>query len=249
MTITALDESGKAVDWWFIYKVPKLTQDANSDSATGYEYVYFDAKATQVVKSPNRLDQGKGALNLTLNSVFKQPAATTGWILYNDEKPSSAPGADDGNLGHTKGVIVFDTASKTAFWLLHSWPKYAAPGSFQGCRLPCMDKRSCAFPWTLLPPTRSLRRWRTIRNHNAISRARPHSAKGDALYALTQPLKPNPPADADVLDCQSKGRYALQSVGQEPGVGEGFLERFCGPATRRRHGRGNVDSRAYPPRR
>ena len=46
MTISALDESGKAVDWWFIYKVPKLTQDADSDSATGYEYVYFDANAT-----------------------------------------------------------------------------------------------------------------------------------------------------------------------------------------------------------
>ena len=81
MTISALDESGKAVDWWFIYKVPKLTQDANSDSATGYEYVYFDANAKAVGKSPNRLDQGKGALNLTLNSVFSKPAATTGWIL------------------------------------------------------------------------------------------------------------------------------------------------------------------------
>jgi len=39
MQISALDESGKPVDWWFIYKVPQLIAGTNSDSATGYEYV------------------------------------------------------------------------------------------------------------------------------------------------------------------------------------------------------------------
>ncbi len=129
MTISALDENGKPVDWWFIYKVPKLTQDADSDSATGYEYVYFDQNAKKVDKSLNLLNKGTGALNLTLNSVFQKPAATTGWILYNDEMPASAKRPDDSSLGHSKGVIAFDTASRTAFWLLHSWPQYPAPGT------------------------------------------------------------------------------------------------------------------------
>src|SRR5512143_2786226 len=101
MKISALDENGKPVDWWFIYKVPELSAGANSDHATGYEYVYYDAnrdKARQrVAKSPYLLNEGKGALNYTLNTVFEKPAATTGWIIYNDEMPGSAKGRDDAN--------------------------------------------------------------------------------------------------------------------------------------------------------
>jgi hypothetical protein len=37
--VTALDEAGKPVEWFFIYKVPKLVKGANIDDATGYEYV------------------------------------------------------------------------------------------------------------------------------------------------------------------------------------------------------------------
>ena len=28
MVVSALDENGKAVDWWFMYKVPKMAKDA-----------------------------------------------------------------------------------------------------------------------------------------------------------------------------------------------------------------------------
>ena len=35
--VSALDENGKPVDWWFAYKVPKLAKDARSASTTGYE--------------------------------------------------------------------------------------------------------------------------------------------------------------------------------------------------------------------
>ena len=140
MKISALDENNKPTDWWFIYKVPELNPGAGSDKATGYEYVYYDATidanrtktAPKVIKSPYVLNEGKGALNFTLDSVFtnfKKPSATTGWILYNDEMPASTKEKDDGNKGHTKGVIAFDTASKTAYWLLHSWPKFADPGA------------------------------------------------------------------------------------------------------------------------
>jgi len=127
MNISALDESGKAVDWWFAYKVPKLAKEASNPTATGYEYLYYDSKVGTPVRSPNLLTDNRGALDLTLDSVFGKPDATTGWILYNDEMPADAKRADSGSFGHTKGVIAFDTASKTAMWLLHSWPKYADP--------------------------------------------------------------------------------------------------------------------------
>ncbi len=140
MKISALDENGKPVDWWFIYKVPQLSAGVGCDAATGYEYVYYDStidanpdpRQKNIVKSPYTLDSDKGALNFTLDSVFsnfKNPAKTTGWIIYNDELPATANRHDDGSKGHTKGVLAFDTESGTAFWLLHSWPKFADPGA------------------------------------------------------------------------------------------------------------------------
>jgi hypothetical protein len=39
MEVTALDEAGKKVDWFFIYKVPELAAGATTDKTTGYEYV------------------------------------------------------------------------------------------------------------------------------------------------------------------------------------------------------------------
>jgi deoxyribonuclease-2 len=140
MKVSALDENGAPVDWWFIYKVPQLSGGVNNDGATGYEYVYYDStidanpdpRLRTIAKSPNVLNSDKGALNLTLDSVFtdfKTPSATTGWVLYNDEMPIAAGRHDDGTKGHTKGVIAFNTESGTAFWLLHSWPKFADPGA------------------------------------------------------------------------------------------------------------------------
>jgi len=228
MTIGALDENGKAVDWWFIYKVPKLTQDAQSDSASGYEYVYFDAHATQVVKSPNRLDQGKGALNLTLNAAFQKPAATTGWILYNDEKPTGAPGADNSNLGHTKGVIAFDTASNSAFWLLHSWPKYAAPAA------PVMPTPiyGQTFMCISLDIATANQLAAQMANHQEPQCYLPRAAslaQSAALYALTQPLKPNPPGNADVLACKSKGGMSFKVLAKNREWNQDFWNDFVGP--------------------
>ena len=252
MNISALDENGKAVDWWFIYKVPQLAQDANSDSATGYEYAYFDANIDanggKVQKSPNRLNEGKGALNLTLNSVFDKPGATTGWILYNDEMPASANGTDSGSCGHTKGVIAFDTASGSAFWLLHSWPKYAAPGGAGNA-----DSHV----------------WPNVPLHFPGHQYRQPDCRADGEQSGTAVLSPAPSiaqkrrcalctyaaAEAE-SSCrcgrarlQVAWRYAVQGFGQEPGMGKGLLERLGRAATPRRHGRRNMDSRAYPARR
>lgn len=122
--LSPLNEAGAEVDWWFIYKVPKLTSSRFTLAATGYEYAYYDAPSANVVRSAHTLDQDAGALRQTLDALFKTPSPSTGWILYNDEIPD---GATSGSLGHTKGVIGFDLETDSAFWLLHSWPKYALP--------------------------------------------------------------------------------------------------------------------------
>ncbi len=126
MKLTALDETGKAVDWWFIYKVPKLLGGGPKKvpEARGYEYLYYDPNVKKLALSQNALDDKKNALRRTLESVLVEPTATIGWILYNDEMPASMNKKDNHNLGHTKGVLAFDTGTSSAFWLLHSWPKY-----------------------------------------------------------------------------------------------------------------------------
>ena len=92
MNITALDEAGKPVDWWFAYKVPRLDNVAGSPTATGYEYVYYDPNVGKVVRSPNLLTDGKGALDLTIKSVFEKPDATTGWSTPPPGGRSCSPG-------------------------------------------------------------------------------------------------------------------------------------------------------------
>jgi deoxyribonuclease-2 len=228
MTVSALDENGKSVDWWFIYKVPKLTQDAKSDSATGYEYVYFDQHAKKVSKSPNLLNHGKGALNLTLNSLFTKPANSTGWILYNDEMPAAAKGKDSGTCGHTKGVIGFDTASETAFWLLHSWPKYAAPGA---AAMPT-PQYGQTFLCLSLDLATANQLATQMENHQQPQCFLPRAAtltKSESLYALTQPLKPNPPGDADVIQCKTKAGMPFKVLAKNREWGKDFWNDWVGP--------------------
>ena len=125
------DASGSATDWWFAYKLPEGAippkgATIRSGKTTGYEYLYLDADTSgPLTLSPHRLDTPDGALYQTLLPLYQAAEAGTnsiGWIFYNDE----IPGAKDNNgeLGHTKGVLAFDLVTQSAFWLLHSTPRY-----------------------------------------------------------------------------------------------------------------------------
>jgi deoxyribonuclease-2 len=72
MEVTALDEAGKKVDWFFIYKVPELAAGATTDKTTGYEYVYYDSSVDQqptvsnrnILKSPYVLNSDQGVYEI-----------------------------------------------------------------------------------------------------------------------------------------------------------------------------------------
>ncbi len=229
MAVEALDEKGQPVDWWFIYKVPKLTQSANTSNATGYEYVYFEPGAKAVTRSPHTLDQNSGALHETLNSVFDNPRATVGWVLYNDEKPDVAAGSDDANLGHTKGVIAFDTASKTAFWLLHSWPKYAAPG-LVGMPTPMFGQTFLCVSLTLQTANAIAKLMPTHQEPQVYLPRAGGLAPNDPLLALTRAAPVNaPPPLADVIDCTSKGGLPFKVLAKNREWNQDFWNGFVGP--------------------
>jgi len=229
MNITALDEVGKPVDWWFSYKVPRLDNVAGSPTATGYEYVYYDTNVGKVVRSPNLLTDGKGALDLTIKSVFEKPDATTGWILYNDEMPSDAKRLDSASFGHTKGVIAFDTASKTALWLLHSWPKYADP-SASDMPTPIYGQTYVCISIDLATASKIADQ---MANHQEpqvyVPRIPASLDKKDPLYVLTQNLNPNAAADANVIQCKSRGGLAFQVIAKNRKWNKDFWNDLVGP--------------------
>jgi deoxyribonuclease-2 len=229
MEITALDEAGKPVDWWFAYKVPRLDNVAGSPTATGYEYVYYDPNVGKIVRSPNLLTDGKGSLDLTIKSVFEKPDATTGWILYNDEMPSDAKRLDSSSFGHTKGVIAFDTASKTGFWLLHSWPKFADPAA-SDMPTPIYGQTYLCISIDLATASRIADQ---MTNHQEpqvyVPRIPASLDKKDPLYVLTQPLNPSAPADANVIQCKSRGGLAFQVIAKNRKWNKDFWNELVGP--------------------
>ena len=146
MPFSAKDENGNPVDWWFMYKVAGNSTTGDGRKLAGTEYVYFDANTPadgKLVLSPHHVDTD-GALPQTLQQVYaKQGPATRhqGWFFYNDENPIT--GQVVGARGHTKGVLAFDLASDTAFWLIQSTPKFPPKGKY-------------AFPLTGRPNAQTL---------------------------------------------------------------------------------------------
>ncbi len=126
MTIlSALSEqSGQTVDWWFAYKLPEDISIRGSHKTTGREYLYFDPLVSRpLLLSQLQIDSPDSALTRTLSQLDKEnrlSRSSLGWILYNDEKPDKSANAE--SKGHSKGALVFDRETDSAFWLLHSWP-------------------------------------------------------------------------------------------------------------------------------
>ena len=221
MILSPLDESGKPTDWWFMYKAPKLNAAAGlTDASTGFEYVYFDSKATAVTRSPYTLDSDNGALFHTLDSVFGNPQANTGWILYNDEIPN---GATSLTLGHSKGVIGFDAASNTAFWLVHSWPKFPLPDD--------SAQPSPMYGQTYLCVALDLdqaRQLATQMHHYQQpqvyqSRIPTSFATDDPLFLLKHDvIRDNDPAGSNVLELKSIGGMPLKVIAKNAAWNDDF---------------------------
>lgn len=143
--LQVIGDSGKPVDWWFIYKISKESQSPTKQTATGREYLYFDSvmaatPGAKPVLSKNLIDEG-GALFDTHGQLFTPAAKANkdlGWYCYNDEdrlEPASAKKPGGGGTGpsvcgHCKGALAFDLGSDSAFWLIHSVPLVPMSAAF-----------------------------------------------------------------------------------------------------------------------
>ena len=125
-----MNENGKPVDWWFMYKVSGESQTSGDLQIKGTEYIYFDSNDPadgKAVLSPHTVDES-GALPNTLSQIYTAENPNLGWFFYNDENPIT--GKTNGSRGHTKGVLAFDLDTNSAFWLIHSTPKFSLKGVY-----------------------------------------------------------------------------------------------------------------------
>lgn len=130
------DQSGNAVDWWVIMKVPYMPGNANSIAASGYAYAYSDPKGSLTLTT-HGLNENYGAAYNTLQQIYnnRNNVGSVAWFYYNDEDP--ATGSSHSSYGHTKGVAGFDSTS--GFWLIHSVPRWPN-GSTSVYEYPAMEK-------------------------------------------------------------------------------------------------------------
>jgi deoxyribonuclease-2 len=118
------------IDWWFAYKLPdnvhpKKGMKTNLKKTTGMEYMYFQPGQDGLSLSSFMMNDKENCVQKTLAQIYNattESKDSLGWICYNDEIPNTKK--NNGEKGHSKGVLAFDLDSDTAFWMLHSWPKF-----------------------------------------------------------------------------------------------------------------------------
>ncbi|MGI1670266.1 MAG: deoxyribonuclease II family protein [Neptuniibacter sp.] len=116
--LSAKNQQGESVDWWFIYKTPK---QSGNHSNQGFDFFYYDHNSSFLALSPFGLDEKRSALGYTLGDVFKS-SPDCGYISYNDEHANAEKNKSE--KGHCKGVLAFNKRKNSALLLLHSTPRF-----------------------------------------------------------------------------------------------------------------------------
>ncbi|PAV81193.1 hypothetical protein WR25_14551 [Diploscapter pachys] len=148
---SCMDQSGKPVDWFAVYKMPIVKDNSIPGVADGVGWYYLDVnKKSSLQPSAKTLDDKDQAIAYTLQQYYdKKSDKTIFHAMYNDEpygtvsvsgdtnnlfyelfsnriNPKFRPSATD--FGHTKGTLFFDKTS--GIWLVHSVPKFPPPDGY-----------------------------------------------------------------------------------------------------------------------
>ncbi|XP_034067153.1 deoxyribonuclease-2-alpha isoform X3 [Gymnodraco acuticeps] len=119
--ITCYNDKGDAVDWFYLYKLPK-------EHDKGEMYLLLDKGSEGWTNGKGTVNDTTGALGRTVGQLYSQGENTeVAYILYNDQKPPEDLGdrwVDNSGSkgGHTKGVVLLD--KNQGFWLVHSTPHF-----------------------------------------------------------------------------------------------------------------------------
>ncbi|XP_035847097.1 deoxyribonuclease-2-beta-like [Sander lucioperca] len=117
--VTCRDNNNGEVEWYIIYKAPKL----NNIGTTGVEYLYIDSAGKKETSTDHNkpINHPNGVLANTLRPIFTTSMPDNfGFITYSDQPPGCHA---QEKFGHSKGVVMMDKTT-TGVWLLHSTPQF-----------------------------------------------------------------------------------------------------------------------------
>lgn len=113
---------GKEVDWFIIYKIPKLPSDGHP---SGTEFFYMDTASPWFSFSQKDITKSiENPLYETLKALYDQSPDIVTYAMYNDQPPPTVKAAD-GRHAHSKGVLAFDNTK--GFWIVSSVPRFPSP--------------------------------------------------------------------------------------------------------------------------
>lgn len=124
--ISCYNDKGDAVDWFYIYKLPK--EHGKKSSQEGELYLLLEKGSDGWTNGKGTVNETTGALGRTVGQLYSQAKSTElAYILYNDQRPPVDFGDrwednGGGRGGHTKGVVLLDKTQ--GFWLVHSTPHF-----------------------------------------------------------------------------------------------------------------------------
>lgn len=240
--LSALNDAGQPVDWWFMYKVSAESESSSGRKATGGEYAYLDAAGAArgggLALSSCLVHQAMGALYHTLAPLF-EPAAQrygpVGWYFYNDEDPIN--GKVIGARGHTKGVVAWDVATDSGFWLVTSTPLFPKPGAYEypatGLKM-AQTKLCVSLPSVAVARQIANQQYHAHQpNVHAASALPPGVAPpaGDARPLLMQnKVAPGTTPVTATVPFQSRGGQKFMSIAKNKHWGLDFYNDLVGPA-------------------
>ena len=95
-TLSCLNEQGKSVDYFILYKIPKLEKSNDPLIKSGLQYVYYlspssssSSSTTTWTIGQRSLNDSRSILGATLKSILNNKHPNYNLIFYNDQKPSS----------------------------------------------------------------------------------------------------------------------------------------------------------------
>nr|XP_034978814.1 deoxyribonuclease-2-beta isoform X1 [Zootoca vivipara] len=119
--ISCINDDGKPVDWYVLYKFPKhMSHDV---AGTGLKYMFMDSSAPIWKLSKYFVNMTESALGQTLQQLYrtyKSKENSTAYVMYNDGPPNKMNYS--WTHGHSKGFLLLDQSR--GFWVIHSIPEF-----------------------------------------------------------------------------------------------------------------------------
>eukprot|EP00105_Crassostrea_gigas_P023904 XP_011443949.1 PREDICTED: plancitoxin-1-like [Crassostrea gigas] len=121
--INCKNPSGRAVDWFILYKLPKLNTGKVHTVGTEFFYMDADNQNFKITTMQNVIRPNRNPLFQTLKPLYINSPFIQSFAMYNDQEPSGKKRAAQ-TKAHSKGALAFDKSN--GFWMISGIPRFPA---------------------------------------------------------------------------------------------------------------------------